>query len=212
MAKSKNKFYTVWIGRKTGVFGSWDDCKTQVFGFDNAKYKGYASRAEAEKAFTDGWQQHYGQAAAPVINTLKAALVGAHIPNSLAVDAASSGNPGPMEYRGVLIATGEEVFRIGPLLDGTNNVGEFLGLVHGLAWLKRENLNIPIIYSDSRTAIAWVKAKKHKSLLELTPRNAEIFDLLARAERWLSTNTYTTQILKWETAIWGEIPADFGRK
>jgi hypothetical protein len=27
-----------------------------------------------------------------------------------------------------------------------------------------------------------------------------------------STRTYTTQILKWETSVWGEIPADFGRK
>ena len=116
-----------------------------------------------------------------------------------------------MEYRGVYVKTGEEIFRQGPFEDGTNNVGEFLALVHGLALLKQRNLDMPL-YSDSKTAISWVKKRKAATKLERTARNAPIFELIERAEKWLQTNSFKTEILKWETEAWGEIPADFGRK
>ena len=116
-----------------------------------------------------------------------------------------------MEYRGVYTANGQEIFHIGPMKQGTNNIGEFLALVHGLALLKQKGSNLPI-YSDSRNAISWVKKKKCKTLLAQTATNKPIFELIERAEHWLQNNSYTTQILKWETSVWGEIPADFGRK
>ncbi|MCE1155298.1 MAG: ribonuclease H, partial [Bacteroidales bacterium] len=48
--------------------------------------------------------------------------------------------------------------------------------------------------------------------LEPRPENAVLFDLIARAEKWLADNRYSTRIMKWQTEAWGEIPADFGRK
>ena len=130
--------------------------------------------------------------------------------NAWAVDAACSGNPGRMEYRGIDLATGAVVFHYGPVF-GTNNIGEFLAIVHGLALLKQKQLDLPL-YSDSRNAILWVKKKKCKTTLPRNAKTEALFQLIERAERWLSTNTYTTPILKWETDRWGEIPADFGRK
>ena len=129
---------------------------------------------------------------------------------SLAVDAACSGNPGPMEYRGVYLRTGQVVFHFGPV-HGTNNIGEFLAIVHALALMKQKGVNMPI-YSDSRNAILWVKQKKCKTKLERTPRTEELYQLIERAEKWLKENKYTTPILKWDTSRWGEVPADFGRK
>jgi ribonuclease HI len=35
---------------------------------------------------------------------------------------------------------------------------------------------------------------------------------MERAEKWLLSNEFSNEILKWETKAWGEIPADFGRK
>jgi ribonuclease HI len=133
------------------------------------------------------------------------------IPESLSVDAACSGNPGIMEYRGVETGTGREIFHVGPFNPATNNIGEFLALVHGLALLKQQNLELPI-YSDSTTALAWVRKKKCNSKLERTNTNQEVFDLIQRAEKWLRLNDYKNPVLKWETERWGEIPADFGRK
>ena len=130
---------------------------------------------------------------------------------SLAVDAACSGNPGKMEYRGVYLRSREEVFHMGPLEQGTNNVGEFLAIVHGLALMKQKGLSLPI-YSDSANAISWIKQKKCKTKLVRNDKNDYIFELIARAEKWLHENSYTNPVYKWETRDWGEIPADFGRK
>ncbi|MEP0214196.1 MAG: ribonuclease H, partial [Cellulophaga sp.] len=69
-----------------------------------------------------------------------------------------------------------------------------------------------IIYTDSRTAMSWVRKKKCNSKLKESAKNKDVFELIRRAEDWLKTNTYTTTIVKWETKAWGEIPADFGRK
>lgn len=130
---------------------------------------------------------------------------------ALAVDAACSGNPGVMEFRGVIADTGTEVFHRGPFPQGTNNIGEFLALVLGLAYLKQNNLTWNI-YTDSVTALAWLRQRKCKTKLPRTELNEPLFQMIAKAEAWLRANTYTTRIYKWDTDKWGEIPADFGRK
>ena len=209
---SKNKFFVVWEGKEPGIYRSWEECKRQIHGFEGAIYKGFATEAEAREAMVSPCWDYIGKnAKAKKPTQEEIAKVG--LPNfeSLSVDAACSGNPGLMEYRGVYSKTGEEIFRQGPFKDGTNNIGEFLALVHGLALLKQKNSNLPV-YTDSKTALAWVKAKKTKTLLEKNEANAILFDLIARAENWLHENKYKTEILKWETSVWGEIPADFGRK
>ena len=131
---------------------------------------------------------------------------------SLSVDAACSGNPGLMEYRGVIVESGVEVFKKGPFTKGTNNIGEFLAIVHGLALCKQKNKPDLPIYTDSRTAMSWVSKKQCRTNLAFDASNQELLDLIKRAEKWLKTNTYRNPILKWETKSWGEIPADFGRK
>ncbi len=130
---------------------------------------------------------------------------------ALAVDAACSGNPGKMEFRAVIADTGTEVFHRGPYEQGTNNIGEFLALVLGLAYLQKYNLPWAL-YTDSVTALAWVRQKKCKSKLEFTDKNMELLFMIRKAEQWLRTHTWTTPLLKWDTREWGEIPADFGRK
>lgn len=127
-----------------------------------------------------------------------------------AVDAACSGNPGPMEYQCIDLATGARVFHYGPV-HGTNNIGEFLAIVHALALLWNQKSTMPV-YSDSYTARAWVSKRKAKTTLARTPQNAPLLDVLARAERWLQTHDFRNPVLVWDTNRWGEIPADFGRK
>lgn len=209
---AKNKFFVVWEGKQPGIYHSWEECKRQIHGYGGAIYKGFATEAEAREAITSPCWNYIGKNTKPKKPT-KEQIAEFGIPNfeSLSVDAACSGNPGLMEYRGVYTKTGEQIFHQGPFKDGTNNVGEFLALVHGLAFLKQKNSSLPI-YTDSKTAMAWVKAKKAKTLLEKKGTNALLFEMLERAENWLKNNEYSTQIIKWETEVWGEIPADFGRK
>ena len=107
--------------------------------------------------------------------------------------------------------TRAQLFHKGPFPSGTNNIGEFLALVHALALMKQKGSDLPI-YTDSMTALAWLRTGKSKTKIEKTDKNAVLFDLLTRAEKWLAENKYTNKVLKWETEVWGEIPADFGRK
>lgn len=205
---AKNKFYVVWQGRETGVFSSWESCRAQVEGYEGAQYKGFPNKQEAEYAFSNSYWKSVGGKVPKKPNISTSTSI---IKESIAVDAACSGNPGTMEYRGVYVQTGKELFHQGPFEFGTNNVGEFLALVHGLAMLKKQGITIPV-YSDSVNAIAWVKGKKAKTKLEQNEQNKIIFELIKRAEKWLETNPFPNEILKWDTKNWGEIPADFGRK
>jgi ribonuclease HI len=128
-----------------------------------------------------------------------------------AVDAACSGNPGPMEYRAIDLQTGAQVFHFGPL-HGTNNIGEFLAIVHALALMDKQGITDKVIYSDSYNAILWVNKKQCKTKLERNEQTEGLFQIIARAETWLRTHVVRTPIIKWETSKWGEVPADFGRK
>jgi ribonuclease HI len=212
MAK-KRKYYVVWKGRRTGVFSDWSDCREQIAGFPAAEYKAFETRSAAEEAFRGDYAQYRGVGKRKKRSRTDETHDEAGVPTSpsLAVDAACSMNVGPLEYQGVLTETGEVAFRKGPFADGTNNVGEFLAIVHGLAYLAAEGSDLPI-YSDSAVAIKWVQDGRARTTLARTGRNGRLFQLIARAERWLKEHDFRTPILKWNTRAWGEIPADFGRK
>ena len=223
MSKAKKKYYVVWHGVEPGIYNSWPKCQEQIKGFEGALYKSFDSEEEAEEAYHSSpylyikQRNSANQPKATQLQNPPSDRTDTVLPlplevkaEALAVDAACSGNPGPMEYRGVYLRTGQEVFRYGPG-HGTNNIGEFLAIVHGLALLKQKG-SAMTIYSDSRNAMLWVKNKKCKTKLERTAKTEQLFQLIERAELWLKENTYNIPLLKWETEKWGEIPADFGRK
>ena len=211
MAKTKKKFYTVWRGHHTGVFESWDDCKAQITNFKGAIYKSFKSFEEAKKALRGDYRDYLGTSKKSTLSEAQLERIGDPNLYSISVDAASSGNPGKMEYRGVDTQTKKELFKQGPFKEGTNNIGEFLAIVHGLAYLKQKSSD-RILYTDSRTALSWVKKKNCNTKLKRSPRNKDLYELVDRAVVWLKSNSYSTTIVKWETKAWGEIPADFGRK
>lgn len=234
---AKQKYYVVWNGPSPGVYSSWEACQEAVSGVSGAKYKSFKSQAEAEDAFEMG-EKAYEEAKAcddstsnnssksgnsgnpgsscdtskpicPAYNPAK--LPAEAIREAIAVDAACSGNPGAMEYRGVYLADGKEIFHYGPV-HGTNNIGEFLAIVHGLALLKQKGLDNMPIYSDSVNAQLWVRKHHCKTTLVRNDQTEKLYQMIERAEAWLRNNTYKNPIIKWQTDKWGEIPADFGRK
>lgn len=212
----RNKYYVVWAGHDTGVFDSWDECRLQVEGFPEARYKAFPTREAAVEAYradplSDDLDviRSIASHEQPVINFQAFPDI---IPDAIAVDAACSRNPGPVEYRGVSLRTGQQIFHIGPLKGGTNNIGEFLAIVHALALLEKKGDTTTVIYSDSVSGMAWVRNKMAKTTLTPTPDNGYVRELIKRAEIWLRTHTVRNRVLKWQTEKWGEIPADFGRK
>jgi ribonuclease HI len=213
--KKKQKYYVIWKGHKPGIYDNWDEAKKQVHGFEGAVYKSFEDAQLATTAYKGNpWDylntsSNNGENKKPTKKTWNEKLIKK---DSICVDAACSGNPGLMEYRCVETYSGKEIFHFGPVDHGTNNIGEFLGLVHAAAMLKKLGKNETTIYTDSITAISWVKAKKVKTTLERNNKTEELFKLIERAYIWLKENTILNPIVKWDTDSWGEIPADFGRK
>lgn len=209
---AKQKYYVVWKGRKTGIFESWTDCNEQILGFKEAEFKSFKTKELAEKAFTEKYNDYKGKDILETTLTQEQlALIGEPNLDTISVDAACSGNPGVMEYQGVETLTNKVIFKMGPYKDSTNNIGEFLALVHGLAHMKKNGDKRPI-YSDSMVAMGWVRDKDARTLNPKTENNSDSVELIERAIKWLNKNEYENKILKWETKAWGEIPADFGRK
>ena len=230
------KFYVVWKGHTPGVYDNWDACKKEVHGFQGALYKGFPDKESAEKAFEQGpgsveWKTESGKRNSEGLTDrtggkMENSLSTFHFPFStfIAVDAACSGNPGKMEYQGKFVDVGTEpptvvtLFKSPVFENGTNNIGEFLAIVHALAWQKQKRTRYPV-YSDSVNAQKWVREKHCKTKLQPNEKNAYLFELIERAEKWLRENDAWMKeqgaampVLKWKTEIWGEIPADFGRK
>ncbi len=206
--KSK-KYYVVWKGKATGVFRTWEECKKQVYGENGAQYMSFQTEELAQIAYQQGYDKHKKpKATVPIASksTTKPIM------NSIAVDAACNMSTGDMEYKGVYSATKQVLFHQQGFKDCSNNIGEFLALVHGLAYCQQQQFKDIVLYSDSQTAISWVKKKKAATKVVLTLDNQAAMELVKRAENWLKSNAYDTIIHKWQTSDWGEIPADFGRK
>lgn len=215
---TKQKYYVVWAGHDTGVFDNWEDAQLQVEGFSCARYKSFNTREAAIEAYRGGERAD----ALAVIGAIAAhpadrqwddpsAPPPYRLP-AIAVDASCPGNPGPVEYRGVNLADGRQLFAVGPYRGGTNNIGEFLAIVHALALIDRDGLAGTVVYSDSRVAIGWVARSHAKTQITPTDDNAPLRALIARAEAWLHAHPHHAAVYKWDTAAWGEVPADYGRK
>ena len=214
MASDRRKWYVVWQGTEPGICDSWAECELRFKGFPGARYKAFDSQQEAVEAFRNdpGEMDILRAIARAPREFVNYDAIPGVVHDSIAVDGACSGNPGIMEYRGVDVPTGAEIFRQGPFQDATNNIGEFLAIVHALALMEKQGIKDKVIYSDSHTAILWVKKKQCKTKLEHNNETKPLFDIIRRAETWLRGHNIQVEIIKWETSRWGEIPADFGRK
>lgn len=225
----RRKYYVVWVGAAPGIYDSWSECRAQVANYPGARYKSYDDLDEATAAYrgplssqtaiirsimAHGGLTKPGVAPALASADVGCTAVGSRPTSGIAVDGACSGNPGILEYRAVDIATGAELFHVGGdgKLIGTNNIAEYLALVHAAALLRRRGDSTTIIYSDSRTGLSWLQRRHANTTIKETPYTAPTLELLRRADSWLTHNTIHNPICKWDTDSWGEIPADFGRK
>lgn len=208
---AKTKFYTVRKGHQPGIYTSWAECEAQVKGFKGAEFKGFASKDIAEHALIHGWDIGAKPEKKDQSQEKNLGDTQDYIKESISVDAACSGNPGAMEYQAVNTATGEQLFASEVYPVGTNNLGEFLAVVHALRYLHDQDSDMPV-YSDSVSALAWVRNKRVKTNLVRNADTEKLWQDIEDATSWLYDHAYENPILKWETKSWGESKADFGRK
>lgn len=205
----KPKWYVVWVGRTPGIYETWEECKIEVEGFPETRYKGFPNQSVAEAAFKEGPDKYWGKKGLAYKSDMK--YPDEVQKDSIAVDVACKGPHGPIEYRGIDLKTRKIIFEKGPFRFGTNNIGEFLAIVEALRGIDKTSTH-KTIYSDSQVAIGWVRNKACNTSLERTDGTKDILAMVEDAVRWLRENRYSCQIQKWKTEEWGEIPADYGRK
>lgn len=197
MAKNKNKYYVVWRGRETGIFDSWEACRASIDGFQGAQYKGYPTWEEAHEGHINGYWNE------TIIRKIDAADTEV-IKRSFITDVQCDAE-GTMTYSILDNETLTYIYQSPKYLDANNNVGQFIAIVHALAHLARTSDTRPI-YTTSDTAIAWTKKRECNTRLCRTLNNTNLFDLLIRANSWIANNSFANQILKWNTASWGNPP------
>ncbi|MCM1140208.1 MAG: reverse transcriptase-like protein [Muribaculum sp.] len=124
----------------------------------------------------------------------------------IAVDAAHSKKNRKTEFRGVDLKTGKVIF-YKDLGNQTINIGEFLAIVEAVKYIIEYDYQPKVIFSDSTTAISWFKNKRTASG-KRNPKlmKAEIY--LRAIVHWIDD----IEVVKWDNARFGEIPADFNRK
>lgn len=208
--QKKQKHYVVRAGHQTGIFDNRPACQQAVSWYTWAQYKSFTSLQDAEWAYTQWYQTFAGKDVRTVL-AQKNNTIPWKIP-SIAVDAACSWNPGVMEYRGVDVHSGQQLFFSWPWPDATVNIGEFLAIVHALSRCQQNKHDYLCLYTDSRTALSRVHHKKIKTTLTKTPHNTQLRHAIDKALARLQQHQTSLPLIKRDTKHRWEIPADFGRK
>lgn len=223
-------YYGVWQGRNIGIYSNWDECKAQVDGYKGAKYKKLKAINEQEAkieffAEMKNVQSNENNKTTTISNipnislsseTTKVKSWPKDYPEKdyLTVDGAAEGQKN-CEYQAVFLKSKKVAFKSKLYQGGTNNIAEFLGLVEAIKYIKENNIE-PVVYTDSVTAMAWIRNGVANTTARETGKiTDELEKLLQQAEGFLKSNNILVskvEIRKWNTKDWGEIPADYGRK
>jgi len=164
--RKKKKYYAVAVGRKPGVYIQWfgkDGAENQVSGFSNARFKGFASRKEAEK-----WINNIKNDPKPAKSPKRLKIENKTMPAqfvppqkthtinksemiTIYTDGGCIHNPGRGGYGVVLYDAGKKKELTGGFRYTTNNRMELMACIVGLQYLKfRSNV---IIYTDSKYVV-----------------------------------------------------------
>jgi ribonuclease HI len=192
---AKQKFYTVWVGRNTGVFDTWEQCKAQIHEFPKAKYKSFGTKNLAEEAFANAAEyineanQNETESPEPIAESICV--------HSYAISQNIIG------YAGYHTSAGDNYFKFENIETNHIHLADFVGLVHALAYCKEKSLALPI-YSNSQNAINAIETI-NINRLQINPNtiSQQAQNLINRAIQFLQNNTYINPILAWQTKNWG---------
>jgi ribonuclease HI len=198
MAKSKNNFYAVAIGKKPGIYTSWfgpDGAEIQVRGAEGARFKGFVTRKDAEAWLKNpgGFRPAAGRSKNKAAEPAEADTKGRIIIYS---DGGSINNPGPGGYGVVIIEDGRRLELSGGFRLTTNNRMELSGAIIGLS--RFEKPVKVLLRTDSQYVVkgimegwakkwrknGWMRTRNEpaencdlwKELLELTEKHDVIFE------------------------------------
>lgn len=166
-----NKYYAVRRGRKPGIYTSWSQCKSQIYGFASASYKSFTSKADAEAFMND----------ASSVN-VKDSLDVVEIDGVVAyVDGSYKASTGEFAYGGIILQDKKEIERFSgkmsdPGLATMRNVaGEIKASEYAMRFCVNKGIRKVYIFHDYEGIAKWCTGewkankdgtKKYKSYYE----------------------------------------------
>ena len=227
----KKKFYAIASGLVPGIYDNWPTAQAQVAGVKGAKFKGFATRAEAE-----AWMKN--PVYAPAVkkdSDKKTAAAKVSVPKegevTIYTDGGALNNPGPGGYGVVQVYK-----RVCKELSGgfrmtTNNRMELMGCIVGLRELEYRDKKVHI-FSDSKYVVngitkgwakswrkrGWIKSDKQPAINpDLWAQLLELVEELDVTFNWVRGHSgdplnERCDELAVSTARGGDLPEDLGYK
>lgn len=200
-----SKYYVIFNTENRGIYDTWGECQEKTKGVSGVKFKSFKNRSLAETALNEN-----------LIESKENEKIKDLFPKiGFATDGACNVKKRIGQYQIYDLEKNKMIFTSKEFENTTNNQMEFLALMHALILCEDLKVledikydNYPI-YTDSITAISWLKNNKLNSNIDY---DSIVGKEIKKMLNWLKNNQYNNKIIKWETKNLGEIPADFGRK
>ena len=174
---ANKKFYAVASGRKPGIYTVWPEAEAQVKGFPQARFKGFATREEAESWIKEAKSGPVRAVRRPKAMTSLPPDIRRESGVEIYTDGGAINNPGPGGYGVVQIHAGERKELTGGYRLTTNNRMELMGCIVALRQLEYKDKPI-VIHSDSSYVVnginkgwarnwrknGWIKSDKKPAL------------------------------------------------
>lgn len=151
------KVYAVATGRQTGIFSTWDECKEQVNGYPNAKYKGFATEALAKE-----WLQQEADKSSAVSEPRNPVDAGREAQYDAVAYVDGSYTEGDTIVGGGFVRIGDKEYGFvsssdNKALTASRNVGgELLSSLCAMKLAKELGAKSLLIYHDNEGIGAWV--------------------------------------------------------
>lgn len=145
---TKKKFYAVAVGRVPGIYTDWPAAEAQVKGFAGAKFKGFATRGEAEEWLHNPVYDRRSKEEKPAAEQRSADIEAGQTGIAVYTDGGCINNPGPGGYGIVIVDGGMVRERSGGFRLTTNNRMELMACVVALQELSGTE-DAVILHSDS---------------------------------------------------------------
>ena len=204
----KQKFYAVRKGRHTGIFNSWDECKSLVTGYKDAKFQSFSTIAEAQRFLQP--MRSITSSSPKIMKSLSSDSEFGAL--KVFTDGSCMGNGTAKAKAGIGIYFGPNDNRnLSEPLEGvaTNNRAELMALIRALEIIGPEKA---VVYTDSTYSIKgitqWIKRWKLNGWKTSTGTSVINQDLWIRFDKVYKSEFVDIQYIKAHVGHHGNEMAD----